>query len=339
MLAVLIVLRIATLAPPGSAWEKALTHAGNEIASKTSSRVTIQWYPGGAGADELDYIKRIKAGQLDGAELTSVGLSTIDPSIALLELPRMFGSIEEYDYVSAKLWPWLQRTYAGNGFALLAHEDAGAWTWFSVAPIQSIGDLQSSLPWARKGEPIVAAFYGQLGVTALPMEPSNVYGALSVGTINACYGSPLALIALRWSTSVKFELQTAIGYRAGALALDTSALGQISASDEKIVLREMNRASAKIRSSVRKEQLDADRALGKAGIKLVALDPTFGSMLDAAGAATWTSLAGTLYTTNDLAMVLKYRGQYRQRHAQAAASSPRQSTGGGSGSGSGSSTP
>ncbi len=121
-------LRIATLAPPGSAWDKELQRASTDLAARTQGRITITWYPAGPFPDEHDVAKKMGLRQLDGAELTSEGLAMIDPSVRMLELPGMFDSIEETDYVVERGWPSLQkrvwtnlagRLYSKNELALV----------------------------------------------------------------------------------------------------------------------------------------------------------------------------------------------------------------------------
>ena len=62
---------------------------GTVVSDKTDKRVSLKWYPGGVQGDERDYVRKINLGQLDGAAVTSVGLSMIDESIRVLELPRL----------------------------------------------------------------------------------------------------------------------------------------------------------------------------------------------------------------------------------------------------------
>src|SRR4051812_6029357 len=92
-------MRIATLAPSGSPWMEVLDKAAAEIKDKTAGRVTLKYFEGGQQGDERDFVRKIKLGQLDGAAVTSIGLAMIDESIRVLELPMMFESAEEVDYV------------------------------------------------------------------------------------------------------------------------------------------------------------------------------------------------------------------------------------------------
>src|SRR5690349_6325301 len=104
-------LRIATLAPSGSPWMEVLDKAANEIKEKTGGRVALKYFEGGQQGDERDFVRKIKLGQLDGAAVTAVGLSMIDESIRVLELPTMFQTVEELDYVADKMWPYFQKKF------------------------------------------------------------------------------------------------------------------------------------------------------------------------------------------------------------------------------------
>jgi TRAP-type transport system periplasmic protein len=111
-------LRLATLAPSGSPWMEVLGKGEVEIKTKTAGRVTVKYYPGGQQGDERDFVRKIGLGQLDGAAVTSVGLSMIDESIRVLELPMMFKTVEEVDYVADKMWPYFQKKFEKKGYKL-----------------------------------------------------------------------------------------------------------------------------------------------------------------------------------------------------------------------------
>jgi TRAP-type C4-dicarboxylate transport system substrate-binding protein len=59
--------------------------------------------------------------------VTSVGLSMVDESIRVLELPRMFASVEELDYVADKMWPYFVKKFEAKGFrSAIAARSAGS---------------------------------------------------------------------------------------------------------------------------------------------------------------------------------------------------------------------
>src|SRR5262245_6100207 len=118
-------MRIATLAPSGSPWMDILERAAAEISDKTDGRVKVKYYTGGQQGDERDFIRKIKIGQLDGAAVTAAGLSMIEPSIRVLELPMLFETQDEVDYVATKMWPYFQKKFEKKGFRLAERGEIG----------------------------------------------------------------------------------------------------------------------------------------------------------------------------------------------------------------------
>src|ERR1700690_598363 len=122
-------LRIASLAPENSPWMDVLDKAAGEIKGKAASRGTLKYFAGGQQGDERDFVKKIKLGQLDGAAVTAVGLAMIDESIRVLELPMMFETVDELDYVADKMWPYFQKKFEKKGFKLQERGEVG-WIYF-----------------------------------------------------------------------------------------------------------------------------------------------------------------------------------------------------------------
>ena len=140
-------LGIATLAPSGSPWMEVLDKAGAEIKEKTAGRVTMKYFDGGQMGDERDFVRKIKLGQLSGAAVTSIGLAMIDESIRVLELPMMFQSAEELDYVADKLWPYFQKKFEKKGFKLNDRGEVG-WIYFlSKSKVEKLSELRSQKLW------------------------------------------------------------------------------------------------------------------------------------------------------------------------------------------------
>src|SRR5215510_1037672 len=212
-------LRIATLAPPDSTWMKILDKGSADIAEKTSSRVTLKWYPGGVQGDERDFVRKIGLGQLDGAAVTSIGLAMIDESIRVLELPMMFDSIDEMDYVADKMWPYFQKKFEKKGYKLTDRGEIG-WIYFlSKDKIESLADLKNAKVWQWGDDQIVAAMYRKLNISGVPLGVPEVDAALTSGRINACYGSPVAAVALQWYSKVKFMTSMPMSFAMGATVL------------------------------------------------------------------------------------------------------------------------
>ncbi|HTJ45169.1 MAG TPA: TRAP transporter substrate-binding protein DctP [Kofleriaceae bacterium] len=305
-------LRIATLAPSGSTWSKKLAKASADINEKTEKRVSLKWYEGGSQGDEKDFVRKIGLGQLDGAAITSVGLSMIDESIRVLELPGMFDSIEEMDYVAGKMWPKFKAAFEKKGYVLADRGDVGWFYILSKDKIESLKDLQGAKPWLWGDDKIVKALYGKLGVSGVPLGVPEVDAALTSGRINACYGSPLAAVALQWATKVKYRTDVALFYGVGATVISKKAFDALDPKDQKTILDRLAKSGNEIRKAVRQDNVDADKGMQRSGVKVTTI--SFKADFQKAAEATWNDLAGSVYTKDQLADVLKYRQEYRDKH-------------------------
>src|SRR5690349_19609472 len=262
-------LRVATLAPSGSPWMQVLDKAAAEIKTKTSGRVTMKYFEGGQQGDERDFVRKIKLGQLDGAAVTAIGLAMIDESIRVLELPMMFQSAEEVDYVADKMWPYFQKKFEKKGFRLNDRGEVG-WVYFlSKSKVDSLASLKGLKLWMWGDDQLVGAMFKKLGLNGVPLGVPEVDAGLTSGKIDACYGSPLASVALQWYTKIKYMTSMPMSFAIGATVVSNDSLKKISAEDTKQI-EEIGRANAKkLRKVIRKANEDAKGTMTRKGVTVV----------------------------------------------------------------------
>lgn len=308
-------LRIATLAPSGSPWMATLDKAAAEIKEKTAGRVTFKYFEGGQQGDERDFVSKIKLGQLDGAAVTAVGLSMIDESIRVLELPMMFESVQEVDYVADRMWPYFQKKFEKKGFRLADRGEVG-WIYFlSKGKVEKVADLKGQKLWQWGDDRIVSAMFKKLGLSGVPLGVPEVDAGLTSGRITAAYGSPIAAVALQWYTKVKHMTSMPMTFAMGATVMSQKSLNKISAEDQKTIEKIAKAAQKKLRKVIRKANDDAKSTMQRKGVKVVETPPEMVAEFTKAAEAVRTELAGKIYSKEELDMVLKYRDEYRAKKA------------------------
>jgi TRAP-type C4-dicarboxylate transport system substrate-binding protein len=307
-------LRIATLAPGGSPWMEVLDKAAAETKDKTSGRVTMKFFEGGQQGDERDFVRKIKLGQLDGAAVTSIGLAMIDESIRVLELPMMFNSPEEVDYVADKMWPHFQDKFAKKGFKLNDRGEVG-WIYFmSKNKIESLADLKGQKLWMWGDDQLVTAMFKKLSLNGVPLGVPEVDAALTSGKIDTCYGSPVAAVALQWYSKVKYMTSMPMSFAIGATVVSLDSLKKISADDQKLV-EDIGKANAKkLRKVIRKANEDAKSTMARKGITIVQTPTAMVDDFNKQAHDAWSELVGKIYSKEELDSVLKYRDEYRAKH-------------------------
>jgi TRAP-type C4-dicarboxylate transport system substrate-binding protein len=305
--------RIATLAPDGSAWMKILSKGADEVKSATTGRVTFKYYPGGVQGDEKEAISKMQLGQLDGAAVTATGLSQIDESVRVLELPRLFATVEELDYVRDRMWPTFQERFAKKGFMLGEPGDVGFIHFYSNVEVKALADLRKAKVWLWAEDKIVRALFKKLKVEGVPMGVPDVMTALNTGRIDACYASPLAAVALQWYTKIKYSTSAPLSYGISSTVLKLDKWNKLPAEDRKLVEKVLKIQGGKLRTTVRKDNLRALKSMTRGGVKVVDTPATMIAELEKASAEVWKEQVGKIYSQDDLDKVMKYRAEFRAK--------------------------
>jgi len=306
-------IRLATLAPSGSPWMEVLNKAQAEIKEKTAGRVTLKYYEGGQQGDERDFVRKMGLGQLDGAAITSIGLAMVDESIRVLELPMMFQSAEELDYVADKMWPYFQKKFEKKGYKLNDRGEVG-WVYFmSKNKVSSLADLKGQKLWMWGDDQLVGAMFKKLGLNGIPLGVPEVDAGLTSGKINACYGSPVAAVALQWYSKVKYMTSMPMSFAIGATVVNMKSLAKVSDADRKIVETIGKSASKKLRKTIRKANEDAKTTMTRKGITVIQTPVGMVDEFTKKAEEIWTELAGKVYSKDELEMVLKYRDEDRKK--------------------------
>lgn len=320
-------LGIGALAKPGSLRMKWLSKAQAEVAEKTAGRVTLRYFEAGAESDERDLVRKIKLGQLDGAELTTLGLSTIDGSICVLELPTLFQSAEELDYVADKMWPYFRTKFEKKGFRLNERTEVGWVHFMSKAKMTSLADLRAQKLWMQTEDLVVRATYKRLGLQGVPLGEREVDPALTTGRIDAYDASPDESVSLEWYSKIQFATSMPMNLTIGASVVSAASFKKLSAEDQRTVQTLNKQWAARMRKGSRKANEDAKNAMTRKGVQFVPTPADTIAEFEKAAQEAWKDLAapvgaakeiaGKPYSQEELDMVLKYRGEFRAKKATA----------------------
>ena len=266
-------LRIATVAPAGSAFHKRLQTLGAEWARGPGSGVTINIYPGTQGG-ELQIVRRMRVGQIQGAMLSSVGLGQLDRSVTALQfMPLMFRTWDDVDRVREKLRPELERRLRAAGYVVLFWGDAGWVHYFSKTPIRSIRDIKPMRVFASSGDPdsieMLKAFY-----TPVVLEPDQILLGLRNGMIDALPVPAFLANINQVATYAPYMLDLNWAPVTGALVLTEKAWKQLDKPTQDWLRETSERAGHTMRSASRAEDEQTIRAMvDKQGLKVVTLTP------------------------------------------------------------------
>ncbi|MFT5505967.1 MAG: TRAP-type C4-dicarboxylate transport system substrate-binding protein [Gammaproteobacteria bacterium] len=266
-------LKIATLAPAGTAWMKEMKQGAKIIEKKTNGRVKFKFYPGGVMGNDQSVHRKIKIGQLQGGAFTSGGLSHIDNTIQTYSLPMQFRSNEEVSYVREKMDSTIIQSMADNGFIILGLTGGGFARILSQKPLKNLESIRASKVWIPEGDTLVQQTFETLGISPVSLPISDVFTGLQTGLIETVTVNPTGAIAFQWHTSTSHMTETPVIYLMGILAVQKKAFDKLSKNDQVIVVSEMKSVYSRLGEINRSDDEKARKALVEQGIKFIEPGP------------------------------------------------------------------
>ena len=209
-------LRLATLAPRGSTWVRVFDAWNNSLRQRTDNRLQLRIYAGGSQGDERDVIRKIRIGQLDGAAVTSTGLSLIVRPVLVLQAPGVVESYRQLDRARTAMNDDFRAQFQSNGVRLMGWGDVGEGRIFSNRPINRPRDLRSVRPWVWSDDSMFGEFLNVVGANGVRLGVPEVLPALSTGQVDTVVASATAASALQWHTRVTHVTQQANTILVGA---------------------------------------------------------------------------------------------------------------------------
>ncbi len=264
-----LIIKMATLAPEGSSWMKTLNLLNTEVMKKTENRVQFRIYPGGVLGDEMDMLRKMKIGQIQGAALTTGGLSVLFKEIDVLQIPFLFQKYEEVDAVLKKMDSFFRKGFEDNGYVLLGWSEAGFIYLMSTLPIFSVTDLKKGKVWVWEESPMSKAIFDEAGVNAIPLTVPDVLVGLQTGLVNVVYAPPTGAISLQWFTKVKYLTDVPLVYLAGAIVVRKDTFKQIPQSYQSLIIEMSQQHLDQLKVVTRNENREAIKVMAKHGVQIV----------------------------------------------------------------------
>ena len=281
-------LRIGTLATKNSLYHRQLMELGEAWRTAQGGNAKYLVYPDGSQGGETDMVRRMRIGQLQGGLLSVVGLREIEPSIAALQnMPLMFKSWEEVDYVREKMRPAMEKKFLDKGFVVLAWGDAGWVRFFSKEPAVRPDDFKKMKFFAWGSEIEQQEIMKSLSYTPVPLETGDILPSIQTGMINAVPSTPYFALATQIYTTASNMLELNWAPIVGALIITKKAWDELTPEGQAAVREAGAKAGVQLRAKARQEVDDAVDAMKKRGLKVN--KPNAEQMQE------WNTLADNLY--------------------------------------------
>lgn len=311
-----VVIKIGSIAPSRSPWDKALEKVAREWERISNGTVQVKIYPGGIAGSEIDMIRKMRLGVLQGGVFTTMGLSKIERSVTALNIPLLFHSPEEFSVVFEKMRPVFEGTIEGKGFKVVLWTLAGWVQFFTKQPIAYPEDLKKMKISVTDNDPEIEQVWKKMGYQVVPGDFKDLMVQLQSGAVTAAYMPPLLAGSGQYFAVVPHMLSLRLAPLVGGLILSDKAWAAIPADLHEALITAVADASRGLYEETMALEADAVKMMRDNG--LVVHEPPGAAlrMWREAASQGVSDLIGPIFSKEMYDRIVGYLQEYRKGRGQ-----------------------
>jgi TRAP-type C4-dicarboxylate transport system substrate-binding protein len=265
-------IKLATLAPEGSAWMTAMRAGAAEIRERTEGRVIFKFYGGGVQGNDNQVLRKMRIGQLHGGAFTSSIVGEFQKDAVLYAMPMLFSDLGEVQFARSRMDDKLRALLEQAGYVNFGFAGGGFAHIMSNRPIANLDDMQGLKVWIPDGDKLAYGATRALGISPVTMPLTDVLTGLQTELIDTIMGPPAGTIVLQWTTGVSYITELPLAYIFAILIVDKKYFDRIQADDQLVVREVMERVYRGFELQGNEDNEKAYQALLDDGMKSVTPD-------------------------------------------------------------------
>ena len=304
------VIKLATVVPEGSVWDRNLKQMAEEWQQATGGRVTVTVFGGMSQGDESTVLRKMRLDALQAASFTAVGLGSIDPAFSIFDVPFFFESYDELNYVTEKLTPVIAQRLDAKGFILL-NWGHGGWTQlFTKRPVRTIADLKTIKLYTSAGNDRMVQWFKANGFEPRPMAMTDIMTGLTTGMIEGLPTPALAAQLFQWYRQTPYMLDIGLAPVVGASVITKKTWNSIPAADRPKLLASAAAVEKRLQAEIPKQDQAAVADLTKRGVTVTKAD---GAEWRAQADGLAKTMRGDMVPPEIFDLALKARDEFRKK--------------------------
>lgn len=227
---------------PDSIAEKEFAKKVEEL---SDGRIKVEVYTGGQLGDETTTIEQTQVGIIDIGRANAGPLTQFADSLGVFSFPFLFDSREHmWNALDASLQETLFADLEGSNLVGLAFYDAGARSFYSTEPIETVADVKGMKIRVMQNDILIDAF-DKIGTSPTPLAASEVYSALQMGVIEGGENNVSTYVADgHFEVAKNFTLSEHLRIP-GVLFMSKASWDKLSEEDQQLI-KEAAKESEKI---------------------------------------------------------------------------------------------
>lgn len=197
-----VVLKVGSVAPEGTPWSEWLDGVKARLEKDSGGRLKLKLFLGGKLGGEKEMAEETRNGNLAMFGGSAGALAAYVPELAGIELPYLYTSDAEADFVLDKIRPQVTKLLEAKGFTMVMWGENG-WHGYGIKGkcVEKPDDLKG-LKMRSQESYVHMETYKAFGAAPVEMSTPEVLGALQTGTVDGYSNSPLLSQATSWYKGV-----------------------------------------------------------------------------------------------------------------------------------------
>ena len=304
-------IRLGTLAPQGTSYHRILQEMGERWRTATNGQVQTTVYAGTMGS-EAELVRRMRLGQLQAAALTGVGMTEIDRAVAALqEMPMVFRTLEEYEYVRTRLEPVLAARLAEKGFVALFWGDAGWIRIFTRRPALRPDDFKNLKIFVTAGDNEQFDLMRSSGFTPVFLDWADALTGLQTGMIDGVPTIPYFALSMQFHTVASYMLEVNWMPLLGATLVSKRTWDGLTPEVQAALRTAAVEAGRQFQARGRAESDSAVAAMQRRGLTVEPLPPAAEAEWRALSERLYPQIRGRMVPADMFDQVLRLLAEYR----------------------------
>lgn len=192
-------MRLATVAPEGTPWEKQLRRFKRHIEAESGGRIRVQMFMGGSLGGEKALVRRTAQGSIQAFGGSTAALGTLVRELNVIESPYLFDTTAAADRaLDGPAREIVAGALQRRGFVFGFWAENGFRSWFTKdRPIRNPSDLNGLRMRSQESE-VHLATYRAFGASPQAIDVTNVLTSLQTGVVDGFDNTPLFAFATSW---------------------------------------------------------------------------------------------------------------------------------------------
>jgi TRAP-type C4-dicarboxylate transport system substrate-binding protein len=271
-----ITLRLATAAPKGTLWAKAVDEYATHVEKGTQGAVRVKVYYGGTAGDEMEVMGRMERGQLDGVISGGPICSDVMPSVRVLHVMGLYDSEQEMLDVARELSPVFADEAHVRGYALVGVGSLGPVMLFSRQKVTDLAGLRKLPMWSWELSTVFNQMAEVMGLNVVPTSLQSAAKTYEEGRVDGFWSTPIAALGFQWYSQTRYFMPLEGIYLSGCLLLRESSLEGMSAEDRGVLREAGSQLSTRLEvEGTRMARGLVDRVFAQQGLEKLPIGPAF----------------------------------------------------------------